>query len=164
MTLFNSESRRKPSSSSPSGKLGARGPLSFLLPRKTQTQGQSDFEGHRIFLSVGVASPPSRDNGGQATHPYFPFSFLDRHTHTHTHMPGSRCHFTQTPKDICWKPTYHLRLMTCSAGHLLVAFFFSYFFLPRYQIFADVPARRFSPHGFGVVVMKMTTATTRSRR
>ncbi len=85
MTLFNSESRRKPSSSSPSGKLGARGPLSFLLPRKTQTQGQSDFEGHRIFLSVGVASPPSRDNGGQATHPYFPFSFLDRHTHTHTH-------------------------------------------------------------------------------
>ncbi len=95
------------------------GTVVIFTPRKTQ--GQSDFEEHRIYHQPVLRRPPSRDNGGQTSSPFCPFSSWKGHTHTH--MPGSRCHFKQSPKDICWTPTYPLHLATCSAGHLLVAFF-----------------------------------------
>jgi len=127
MTSFNSEWIWLKPSSSPSCKLGAHGqaPLSFLLPRKTQGKPKDNpiLRNTGFIISRCCVHHPEtmEDKDAPSFSAFLPRK--DTHTHTHTHMPGYRCRFKQSPKDICWTPTYPLHLATCSAGHLLVAFF-----------------------------------------
>ena len=167
MALFNSEWIWLKPSSSPSCKLGAHGqaPLSFLLPRKTQGKPKDNpiLRNTGFIISRCCVHHPETMEDKDAP-PFFPLlPRKDTHTHTHTHTH-------------VWIP---MSFQTIAKGYLLDTdlppassdlqrwpfvsriFLLSRFLLPRWFLFADIQTGRFSPHGLGVVVMKMMTTTTR---
>ena len=120
MTLFNSEWIWLNLSSSPSCKLGAhgQGPLSFLLQGKPKDNPILRNTGFIISRCCVVHHPETMED----KHPPLFVPFLPgKDTHTHTCLDPDVISNNRQRIFAGRRPTLHLA--TCSAGHLLVAFF-----------------------------------------